>query len=97
MSDHKLYNFPPLYTIQVNEQSRRKQLEIWGDIIMRFCESHKKPMLDATSCELFQNDTIQRSLTAEDAAIVLDYLVASKRVRCVVLVLLSVVIVIAFS
>jgi len=54
-------------------------------------------MLDATSCELFQNDTIQRSLTAEDAAIVLEYLVASKRVRCVVLVLLSVVIVIAFS
>jgi hypothetical protein len=82
MSTHRLYNFPPLFTLQVNAQTRRKQQELWSDIVMAFCEAQKQPMLDVASCPLFRNERIRRALSAEDAAVILDYLVASKRVRC---------------
>ena len=78
---HRLYDFPPLYTLQVNAQSRQKQLETWAEIILGECAATRQPMVDVATFGLFRNDKIDRTLSPDDAKVVMDFLVKSDRVR----------------
>jgi ESCRT-II complex subunit VPS25 len=52
----KVYDFPPLFTLQPNQSSKRKQLGIWRDIL----RSHDLFILTNHS-EIFHNKRIKRS------------------------------------
>jgi len=52
---HQAYSFPPLFTSQPNESSRRKQWGIWRDILIL-----KKVFLISQGGAIFRNSKINR-------------------------------------
>ena len=57
------YSFPPFFTIQLNGDTRRKQLEAWCDLVLKYCKDSKTYILDvneASSSRLFNNQKINR-------------------------------------
>jgi ESCRT-II complex subunit VPS25 len=51
----KVYDFPPLFTLQPNQSSKRKQLGIWRDIL-----KSRDIYIFTTHSEVFQNHKISR-------------------------------------
>ena len=71
----RIYNFPPLFTIQPVETTRTKQLDSWCSIITAFHEHHNKTILSVNTFELFDNKTINRTLNNKDRIIIIDHIV----------------------
>eukprot|EP00727_Mastigamoeba_balamuthi_P006749 m51a1_g2695 hypothetical protein (990) ;mRNA; f:782470-786054 len=73
------YNLPPFFTVQPVEETRRKQSQLWGDLILNYCRHHKLYELDiadAALSPLFSNSAINRKLPAEGIVAFVDELVA---------------------
>jgi ESCRT-II complex subunit VPS25 len=71
------YDFPPLYTLQPNEDTRAKQVEAWSDLILGYCKANKLYQLssnDLQKLELFNNKKIDRRCSLELADAVLNAL-----------------------
>jgi ESCRT-II complex subunit VPS25 len=76
------YDFPPFFTRQPNDDTRRKQFDAWTDLIITYCKSNKIHQLnlsDAQSTELFTNKKINRKCSIELIVEIIDYLVKQKR------------------
>ena len=58
------YNFPPYFTLQPNEETQQRQLELWRELVLRYCQSKRIFCVDLQSdaFPLFSNTKIQRSL-----------------------------------
>ena len=57
------YHFPPFFTVQVNSDTRAKQLEAWCRLLLDYHRAHKSYVLDtseAQSSPLFFNQDINR-------------------------------------
>ena len=76
-----IYNFPPFWTLQEVMETKRRQCEMWGDLILKYMKAKKQTELDvdkALSTELFSNPSINRKLTKETAIFFLDRLVCQQ-------------------
>ena len=61
------YHFPPFFTVQVNSDTRAKQLEAWCRLVLDYHRAHKSYVLDtseAQSSPLFSNQDINRILVS---------------------------------
>uniref|UniRef100_A0A5S6QDQ9 Vacuolar protein-sorting-associated protein 25 n=1 Tax=Trichuris muris TaxID=70415 RepID=A0A5S6QDQ9_TRIMR len=77
------YNFPPFFTLQPNVETRRKQLEAWASLVLRYAEEKRISqivVLDAQQSELFNNTRLNRNLGLDGIISVLDYLKEKSRV-----------------
>lgn len=72
------YNMPPFFTVQPVVATRKKQSELWGDLILNYCK-HKKMyeinVTDMLNSPLFFNEAINRKLPAEGIVLMIDELV----------------------
>ena len=71
------YNFPPFFTIQPNLDTRAKQIEAWGSIILSYYKYNKLYRLDLTEAQshvLFNNPSINRKLSRDGILLVLEAL-----------------------
>ncbi|XP_048238484.1 vacuolar protein-sorting-associated protein 25-like [Haliotis cracherodii] len=74
------YKFPPFFSIQPNQETRKKQLEAWCTLILSYHRHIKNYSLDVTEAQnspLFYNKSIDRKLSTDGIYTVLDEL--SKR------------------
>lgn len=73
-----VYNFPPFWTIQPVQETKRRQFEMWLDLIMKYMKFKNETTLEirnAIKTELFNNPAIQRSLTANEVTLLINELV----------------------
>ncbi|KAI1288325.1 Vacuolar protein-sorting-associated protein 25 [Halotydeus destructor] len=71
------YNFPPFFTLQPNQDTRKAQLDAWRSLVLNYSKHHKVYSMDikaALNHPLFKNTAINRQLTKEGLSIVLEYL-----------------------
>lgn len=74
------YDLPPFFTIQPVEETQRKQLVMWSDLIRDYSKFNRIFYLDvrnAVDTDLFNNKKIQRKLGLDAVVKVLDSMVAS--------------------
>ena len=60
------YSFPPFFTLQPHEETRKKQIESWKSLILDYCQSGGIQTLDISSIQstsLFHNKEIGRKLS----------------------------------
>lgn len=72
MDPQAMLNFPPMFTLQKAEETRERQLLMWKQVLLRFCEQNNVKMLDLSSassivatCPIFENKTISRRASQE--------------------------------
>ena len=70
------WSFPPMFTLQPVAATRDKQLRIWRDLIVEYHMASNRYMLVPSQCPLFANSTINRSLSPQAQATILEYLIA---------------------
>lgn len=71
------YEFPPFFTIQPNETTRKIQLSVWSKLVLKYHKVNKKYILDIneiTESPLFSNAKINRSLSTDGILTVLESL-----------------------
>ena len=61
-SDEDWRAFPPLYTLQPHAATREAQLNVWIDLLWRWCKAQNSWTVDVASCDVFVNDAINRRL-----------------------------------
>ncbi|GAB6028115.1 Vacuolar protein-sorting-associated protein 25 [Chamberlinius hualienensis] len=69
------YKFPPFFTIQPNVDTRNKQLEAWGSLILNYHRVKRLFILDVTEAQnspLFFNKEIDRKLSLDAIYTVLE-------------------------
>ncbi len=72
------YSFPPFFTLQINEDTKRKQLDAWCDLVLNYCKHNRIFQLDASdyqNFELFSNKKIDRKCSPELVNVIFDELV----------------------
>ncbi|PAV85334.1 hypothetical protein WR25_22836 [Diploscapter pachys] len=78
------YDFPPFFTLQPTLVTREKQLEAWARLVLDYAQHNKIYTLDVSECattELFNNQKLNRRLSAEGVKAVFDYLEQHKHVE----------------
>lgn len=65
-----IYHFPPFFTLQPVEQTRRKQLTQWADVILSYTFHHGSHQISISS-PVWENKEISRKLAPDDAQKVL--------------------------
>ena len=85
MSKYKfppIHDFPPFYTFQEGSRdATRIQVSAWTDIITKYMKSKNKKELDLDKeidSELFNNKSIKRQLSMEDAIKIISMMVDSQ-------------------
>ena len=76
------YSFPPFFTLQINEDTKRKQLEAWCDLVLAYCQRKRIFQLDlvqAQSNELFNNRKIDRKCPLDLQVAIVEHLVKQNR------------------
>lgn len=79
-----IYNFPPMFTKQVNEQTWKSQLQYWTEIILGFCRFYNVMELGINGPtpskpqELFSNQRINRALKPDTVKEIFKHMVESK-------------------
>jgi ESCRT-II complex subunit VPS25 len=62
----EFYSFPPFFTLQPVEETRKKQLDMWVDLVVRWCKVVGLSEIHVSSAdklELFSNKAIGRALS----------------------------------
>jgi ESCRT-II complex subunit VPS25 len=73
------YHFPPFFTLQPTDQTRKQQLDLWLSHVIQYLKYLNKSSINLqqdSKTPLFENQQIQRGLSAEAIKIVADYLVS---------------------
>ena len=73
------YNFPPFFTLQPNNETRRKQMDAWCQLVLGYFQSKKQTSVDISSlmtpqCELFNNSKINRRANPQLVQAIFDEL-----------------------
>lgn len=65
------------YRKQIHEETLRKQLEMWRDLVLGYCQAHRIFFIDSSSVQLpFENTAISRKASAELIHCILEFMVA---------------------
>lgn len=62
--------------IQINAETREKQLRAWKDLILSYCTAQRSFILTPRAFPFFRNDAIGRFLSPEGINAVVQYLIA---------------------
>lgn len=74
------YNYPPYFTLQPVKDTREKQIQLWKELILKYCKHRKCFLVDLEEdFPLFENASIQRKLTFEAREQFLGALIADGR------------------
>ncbi|GAB2234551.1 hypothetical protein Droror1_Dr00003806 [Drosera rotundifolia] len=74
------FNYPPYFTLQPVKDTREKQVQLWKELILEYCKTHKIFFIDLEhDFPLFSNNAIERSLSHEAREAFLSALVAEGR------------------
>jgi len=73
------YNYPPYFTLQPVKDTQEKQIQLWKELILKYCKNEKCFVIDLEEFPLFNNTSIQRKLTFEAREVFLGALVAEGR------------------
>ena len=75
------FYWPFFFTLQSNGEVRRKQIHMWIDLILKFCQDNKvwKLTPEIFSINLGQNPKINRKLDHKDIEIIFQSLVSVKK------------------
>jgi ESCRT-II complex subunit VPS25 len=76
------YGFPPFFTLQPNEDTRKKQLDAWCDLVLSYCKQNRIYQLDlieAQNQELFENKKIDRKCSTDLMTQIIDTLVKQNK------------------
>lgn len=77
-----IHDFPPFYTFQEDSRdASRIQVSAWTDIIMKYMKSKKQKELNLEkeiNSELFNNKSIKRQMSMEDAVKIISIMVDSQ-------------------
>lgn len=73
------FDFPPFFTLQPNEETRRKQMDAWCQLVLSYFQSKKQINLDVSSLttahkDLFSNPKINRKANSQLIQAILDEL-----------------------
>lgn len=73
------HDFPPFFTLQPNEETRRKQMDAWCQLVLSYFQSKKQLSVDvstlmASQCELFSNPKINRKANSQLIQAIFDEL-----------------------
>ena len=74
------YNWPCFFTVQVNSDTRGKQLKLWQELISRYSEANKIHTWGVTelyNSELCCNAEADRRLSKHDFDVLMEYLISS--------------------
>ncbi|KAJ3364472.1 Vacuolar protein-sorting-associated protein 25 [Kappamyces sp. JEL0680] len=75
-----IYDFPPFFTPQPNQDTWAKQVDLWCDLLLSYCRSQHVFTLAANPQSVpFTNQKISRSLPKQTIVEVLDRLVKQSR------------------
>ncbi|CAL8069998.1 unnamed protein product [Orchesella dallaii] len=70
----QFYNFPPLFTLQPNPSSRKRQFEVWTKLLQTHCSKSNQFIITRTEA-LFTNNEISRDLSEEFITELFSYLI----------------------
>jgi len=76
------YNFPPFFTLQPNEDTKKKQLDAWCDLVLNYSKKKRIfqiDLIEANENELFFNKSIDRKCSTELIEAIFDQLVKKGR------------------
>ncbi|XP_059275588.1 vacuolar protein sorting-associated protein 25 [Lycium ferocissimum] len=74
------FNYPPYFTLQPVRETREKQIQLWKELIIDFCRTQKIFVIGLEEdFPLFNNPTIERSLSHEARGAFLSALVSDGR------------------
>ncbi|XP_055917245.1 vacuolar protein-sorting-associated protein 25 [Eupeodes corollae] len=59
------YSFPPFYTLQHHEETKKRQISVWADIVLKYYKSTNNNKLSISTSTLFKNDSIGRKVSDE--------------------------------
>lgn len=79
-----VHNFPPLFTLQPVADTRKEQIETWGDLLIGYHGAHKtyqQTVAEAAKGEVFRNKKINRSLTVDEITEVISALEEDGKAR----------------
>ncbi|EDW61061.1 vacuolar protein-sorting-associated protein 25 [Drosophila virilis] len=70
------YTFPPFFTLQPHEETRRQQLKVWTDLFLKYLKHNNKFTLitNDQNLPLFCNESINRRLSPELILLILEQL-----------------------
>lgn len=80
------YSFPPFFTLQVNEDTKKKQLEAWCELVLNYCKRSRLFQLDlaeSQNTELFNNKKIDRKCSLDLINAIVEELVKNGRAEWV--------------
>ena len=75
-------DFPPFFTLQSCVQTREKQLQMWVKYIIEYCKSHDVKEIVIDTFPLFENRSIERSLSRNMRQLVMDQLCQQGYAHC---------------
>ena len=75
------FHWPFFFTLQTNGEVRRKQIHMWIDLILKFCQDNKvwKLTPEIFNKNLGQNPKINRKLDSKDTEVIFQSLVSVKK------------------
>ena len=75
------FHWPFFFTLQTNGEVRRKQIHMWIDLILKFCQDNKvwKLTPEIFAVNLGQNPKINRKLDSKDTEVIFQSLVNVKK------------------
>lgn len=74
------YDYPPYFTLQPVRDTRERQVQLWKDLILRYCKHSRAFAINLDEdFPLFSNASIQRKLSNEAKELFLGALVAEGR------------------
>ena len=73
------------YRIQINDETKKIQLDMWAQLVLDYCKAHKMFIIDKTdtSLSLFNNQKISRQLSIEAVGVVLNYMKSKELIQWV--------------
>eukprot|EP00897_Mesotaenium_endlicherianum_P007107 jgi/Mesen1/6424/ME000329S05585 len=73
----QFYNYPPYFTLQPVKETRERQVQLWKDLILKYCKHYRKHIVGLDEeFPLFNNSSIDRRLTSEAKEVFLNALVS---------------------
>ncbi|KAG6540906.1 hypothetical protein Mapa_017700 [Marchantia paleacea] len=70
------YNYPPYFTLQPVKDTRDKQIQLWKELILKYCKNYKIFIINLDEeFPLFVNSSIERKLSHEARELFLGALV----------------------
>jgi ESCRT-II complex subunit VPS25 len=73
--------YPPLYTLQPTLTTRTRQLQLWRDLLLSYCEHHRiyrLVLISAAQWPLFNNTQISKRVSLKDLNEILAWVVSKE-------------------